>query len=61
MSQIAQELESAFESFGGAPLRGVFDNPKTIVNGKVSQRARSSQVTGWAFTVPDLRIAAADR
>jgi transposase len=31
---LLRALLSAFESFGGVPLRAVFDNPKTIVRGR---------------------------
>jgi len=35
---LIRALLSAFESFGGVPLRAVFDNPKTIVTGRSEGR-----------------------
>lgn len=35
---LIRALLSAFESFGGVPLRAVFDNPKTIVTGRTEGR-----------------------
>ena len=35
---LIRALLSAFESFGGVPLRAVFDNPKTIVTGRSAGR-----------------------
>jgi len=38
---LIRALLSAFESFGGVPLRAVFDNPRTIV------QSRAGQVVEW--------------
>jgi transposase len=35
---LMRALLQAFESFGGVPLRAVFDNPKTIVTGRTEGR-----------------------
>src|SRR5262245_46256304 len=38
IESLVRSLLSSFESFGGVPLVAVFDNPKTIVLGRVGER-----------------------